>query len=356
MVSIAACSDDGGKPPAAPPPPQVTAMQVIPRSATVTGEAVGEVRAFREVELRPQVTGSVESIHFKPGQRVREGERLFVIDPRPYRASLAQELAAMADAQTTLARARRDAARSEALVKKKFISPAAHDSAVAAVKSAEAAVAQRRAAADRLKLELQNTEVHSPITGQIGEQQVQVGALATAGQTVLAVVSTLDPVYVSFSIPEADYVRLDAKDREAASRRPIRLVLPDGSPYGETGAFDFAERAISGTTGTLALRALFPNPHNVLRPGMNVRVGLIYEEIPGALLVPQRSVTELLGRRFVTVVGADNRAEQRPVELGARVGESWIVKSGLKPGERVIVEGVHKAPSGTIVAPQPAGG
>lgn len=350
---MAGCSDQGGKPPAPPPPPPVTVTQVQQKAATVIGETVGEVRAFREVELRPQVSGNVQSIHFNPGQRVKEGELLFVIDPRPYQASLAQERAAMADAQSTLARARQDAARSEALVRKKFISPAAHDAAVAAVKSAEAAVAQRRAAAERLELELRNTEVKSPITGQIGEQQVQVGGLATAGQTVLAVVSTLDPVYVSFSIPEADYVRFvrDTTDRDSARARPIRLVLPDGSRYGPAGTFDFAERAISDKTGTLALRARFPNPDNLLRPGMSVRVLLVYEEIPDALLVPQRAVTELLGRQFVTVLGADNRAEQRPVELGARVGEHWIVRSGLKPGERVIVDGVQKAPPGTVVAP-----
>lgn len=199
--------------------------------------------------------------------------------------------------------------------------------------------------------------MRSPVTGQIGLQQVEIGALATSDQTVLATVSTLDPVYVNFSIPEADYVRFvrGSGSREAAAEQaranPIRMVLPDGSEYEQPGTFDFAERAINSATGTLALRAKFPNPQNLLRPGMNVRVRLILDEIPDALLVPQRAVTELLSKQFVTVIGAGNKAEQRPVTLGDRIGELWIVKSGLKPGERVIVDGVQKAPPGTVVAP-----
>ena len=332
-------------------------MQVIQRDATITGTAVGEVRAFREVALRPQVSGTVRSIHFEPGQRVKEGALLFVIDPRTYEAALAKEQAALADAQANLARARQDVARYKPLLPENAIPRATYDAAVSEVKSAEAAVRQRQEAIKQLRLDVQHTEVRSPVTGQIGLQQVEVGALATAGQTVLATVSTLDPVYVEFSIPEADYVRFvrGAASREAAGKQaranPIELILPDGTPYAHKGNLVFAERAISGATGTLAVRARFDNPQGLLRTGMNVRLRLIYEQVPDALLVPQRAVTELLGRQFVTVIGPDNKAEQRAVELGARVGELWIVKSGLKPGERVIVEGTQKAPSGTVVAP-----
>jgi membrane fusion protein (multidrug efflux system) len=331
-------------------------MEVVQRPATVMGEAVGAVRALREVKLFPQVTGRVQDIHFQPGQRVTAGQLLFVIAPRPYEATLAQELAATAEAQATLARARQDVARYEPLLPDNAIPRATYDAAVAEMKAAQAAVAQRRAAADKLRLDVQNTQVKSPVTGQIGEQQVEMGGLATVGQTVLATVSTLDPVYVAFSIPEADYVRF-VRNRSnqadtAARARPIRLILPDGTEYSQAGTFDFADRAISGSTGTLGLRARFANPQNVLRAGMNVRVLLVYDEVPNALLVPQRAVTELLGKQFVTVIGADNKAEQRAVELGARVGTSWIVQSGLKPGERVIVDGTQKALPGTVVAPQ----
>jgi RND family efflux transporter MFP subunit len=355
LLAIAGCS----KQPAAPPqpPPTVLVMQAVQRTAIVTDEVVGEVRAFREVALRPQVTGWVRDILFHPGQRVREKQVLFVIDPRPYEAALSQSQAATADAESTLAHARQDVARYEPLLPDNAIPRATYDAAVAAMKSAQAAVQERRAAADRARLDLENTRVRSPVSGQVGQQQIEVGALASAGQTVLATVSTLDPVFVYFSISEADYIRVvrGGGSREAAAAQarsnPIHLILADGTEYPQSGVFDFAERAINAATGTLTVRAEFPNKQLLLRPGMNVRVRIVYDEVPNALLVPQRAVTELLGKRFVTVVGPDNKAEQRPVTMGDRVGEMWIVKSGLKPGERVVVDGTQKAQQGATVAP-----
>lgn len=355
LLAIAGCS----KQPAAPPqpPPTVLIMQAVQRTAIVTDELVGEVRAFREVALRPQVTGWVRDILFRPGQRVRDKQVLFVIDPRPYEAALSQSQAATADAESTLAHARQDVARYEPLLPDNAIPRATYDAAVAAMKSAQAAVQERRAAADRARLDLENTRVRSPVSGQVGQQQIEVGALASAGQTVLATVSTLDPVFVYFSISEADYIRVvrGGGSREAAAAQarsnPIHLILADGTEYPQSGVFDFAERAINSATGTLTVRAEFPNKQLLLRPGMNVRVRIVYDEVPNALLVPQRAVTELLGKRFVTVVGPDNKAEQRPVTMGDRVGEMWIVKSGLKPGERVVVDGTQKAPQGVTVAP-----
>lgn len=356
LLMLAACDRDGDAP-AAPPPPQVTATAVIQRDATVIGESVGAVRAVREVNLVPEVTGTVRDIRFQAGSRVDREQVLFILDPRPYEANLAEALAALADAQTALAQAQQDVARYEPLLADNAIPRATYDAAVAAVKSARAAVEQRQAAVERARLDILRTEVRSPVDGQIGLQQVEVGGLALAGQTVLAVVSTLDPVYVDFSVSESDYLRYAraAGSREAGAERaranPIRLVLPDGTPYPEPGAFVFAERAISGATGTLGLRAQFPNPDLLLRPGMNVRVRVVYEQVPDALLVPQRAVTQLLNETFVTVIGPDNRAEQRRVELGERVGQYWIVQSGLEPGERIIVDGAQKAPTGTVVAP-----
>jgi RND family efflux transporter MFP subunit len=354
-IAISGCSKS---PPASAPPPAVPvlAMQVIQRNATVTGELVGQVSAFREVPLRPQTTGFVQKILFEPGQNVREGQLLFVIDPRPYQAALSQAQAAIADASAALAHAKGDVARYAPLLPDNAIPRATYDAAVAAEKSAQASLDQRKAAADRARLDVRNTEVRSPVTGQIGQQQVEVGGLATAGQTVLATVSTLDPVYVSFSIPEADYVRFmkgagSAKAAaEQARANKFQLILPDGTVYDQPGTFDFVERAIS-TTGTLGIRAKFPNPSNLLRPGMNVRVRLVYDEVPNALMIPQRAVTELLGKQFVTVLGPGNKAEQRGVTLGDRVGELWLVKSGLSANDRIIVDGTQKAPPGTTVAP-----
>jgi membrane fusion protein (multidrug efflux system) len=356
IAAIVSCTKAPVQPPA-PPPPRVVAIPVIQRTATVTGEQVGEVRAYREVDLRPQVTGTVQTILFEPGQAVKQGQVLFIIDPRPYEANLAQALAEVADAEAALARAQQDVARYEPLLPDNAIPRATYDAALAAVKSARAAVDARRAVADKARLDVENTRVRSPVTGQIGLQKIEVGALASAGQTVLATVSTLDPVYVNFSIPESDYVRFvraggsRAGAVKEARSHPIEIILPDGSLYPLKGRFDFAERAITTATGTLLIRALFPNPQKLLRPGLNVRVRTVYEEIPNALLVPQRAVIELLGKTFVMVIAPGDKTEQRPVELGDRTGEFWIVKAGLTPGERIVVDGLQKAPPGTRVIP-----
>lgn len=356
-TSAAATSSGAGSPAAAPPPPKVDVMQVIQRDTTVTGELVGTVSAVREVPLRAQVTGTLQKILFDAGQRVHVNQLLFVVDPRQYEAALAQAKGAVADAQATLARARQDVARYEPLLPYNAIPRATYDAAVAAEKSAQALVDQRKAAVQSAQLDVKNTEVRSPIDGQIGAQQVEIGGLVVASTTVLATVSTLDPVYVSFSIPEAEYVRYmkshgtQEQARQQAEASTFHLILPDGTMYKYPGKFDFVQPAVSGTTGTLQLRTRFPNPDNLLRAGMNVRVIVTLAEVPNALLVPQRSVTELLGRDFVTVVGTDNTAEQRPVTIGDRVANLVIVNAGLKPGERVVVEGVQKAAPGTKVSP-----
>ena len=332
-------------------------MPVIQRDATITGELVGTVSAVREVPLRSQVTGTLQKILFDAGQRVRVGQILFVVDPRQYQASLAQAKAALADAQASLARARQDVERYKPLLPYNAIPRATYDAAVASEKSANALVDQRKAAVQSAELDVKNTEVRSPVDGQIGTQQVEIGGLVVASTTVLATVQTLDPMYVTFSIPEAEYVRYMkshgtvAQARQQAESSTFRLILPDGTTYPHPGKFDFVQPAVSGATGTLQLRTRFPNPDNLLRAGMNVRVLVTVAEVPNALLVPQRAVTELLGRNFVTVVGSDNKAEQRPVTLGDRLGNLVIVQSGLKPGERVVVEGVQKAVPGTIVDP-----
>jgi RND family efflux transporter MFP subunit len=355
-LALAACSKSAAPPPVLPRP-QVLVMQVIQRDAAATGELVGEVSAFREVPLRAQVTGIVQEIRFKPGQAVREHQVLFVIDPRPYQASLAQAQGAVADSEATLARARQDVARYEPLLPDNAIPRATYDAAVATEKSAQAALAQHRALADLAQIDIRNTQVRSPINGQIGLYQAEIGSLVSSGQTVLATVSTLDPVYVNFSITEADYVRFVRGNESAeaawkqAKTSPFAILLPDGTSYEHRGTFDFVDRAVNTTTGTLAVRATFPNPDNLLRPGMNVRVHLTYGSVANALLVPQTAVTEILGREFVTVIDAADTAEQRPVTLGDRIGPLWIVKSGLKVGERVVVSGSQKTPSGTVVSP-----
>jgi RND family efflux transporter MFP subunit len=330
-------------------------MPVIRRDTALTSELVGQVSAFREVALRPQVTGIVERILFKPGQEVHRNETLFVIDPRPYLATLAQQRGTVADAEAAFAKAHEDTARYLPLLPDNAIPRQTYDAAVATEKSAKAALDQHRAAVDLAEIDVRNTEVRSPVDGQIGLYRVDIGGLATSGQTILATVSTLDPMYVTIYVTEADYVRYmkayGTKAAPAGAPAPFTLLLPDGSLYGSAGTLDFVDRAVDSATGTLAVRTTFPNPQNLLRPGMNVRVRLVLGDVKNALLIPQTAVTQLLGKEFVTVVRADNKTEQKSVVMGASVGPLQIVESGLSLGELVILAGSQKAaPGGTVAA------
>lgn len=357
VLALVGCS----KPPAVlgTQPPDVGVYTVTAANTALSVDLVSEIRALREVELRPRVSGMVTEISFKPGQRVREGDLLFRIDPRAYDESVINARANLAEAEANLGRVRQDVARYQPLLADNAVPRQMYDQAVSQEKQYRAIVEARRAGLAKAQLERSYAEVRSPITGQIGLQRIEVGGLASAGQTVLAVVSTLDPVAVYFNIAETEYLafaeRLQkAGQGEGTADRPIRLVLPNGALYESPGSFDFADRALNPATGTLALRAIFPNPAQLLRPGMNARVRVVYDQADNALLVPQRAVTELLGKYFVSVVGKDNVIEQRPVQPGPRVGERWLIQSGLEAGERIVVEGLQSVRPGMVVQPRAA--
>lgn len=357
---LAACKEPA--PPPVPVAPEVVVETLSGRTTPLTVDVVAEVKAYREVDIYSRITGQLFKQAFKPGQRVKEGDLLFSIDPRAYDEAVIDAQAKLAESEAVLARARQDVARYKPLLPDNAIPRQTYDQAVASEEQNAAVVLARRAGLERARLDRSYAEVRSPISGQIGLQKLEVGALATAGQTVLATVSTLDPVVAYFSIPEVDYINLakrfmqDKKEGEAKS--PIELILVDGSVYGEAGQIDFADRALNAATGTLTLRAVFRNPSGLLRPGMNTRVRIVYEVAQDALLIPQKAVTELLGKQFVAVVGEGDKIEQRPITTGARIGELWLVRSGLKAGERIVVEGVQKALAGVVVKPvaQPVAG
>jgi len=358
---LAACGKKVEAPPP-PPPPEVVVQVVSQQTTPLKVDIVAEVKAYREVELRPRVTGLVTKLSFQPGQRVKEGELLMQIDPRPYDEQVTDAQAKLAESEAQLARARQDVARYEPLLPDNAIPRQTYDQAVAQEKSNAAVVTARRASLETAKLSRSYAEVRSPITGRIGLQKVELGALATAGQTVLATVSTLDPMVVYFSVPEIAYLeyarRLAAlqKAGKAGTEPPVDLILADGSTYRQRGKFDFADRALDASTGTLTVRAVFANPDDLLRPGMNVRVRFVSEVAENAILIPQRAVTEMLGKRFASVVGEGNKVEQRPITTGARIGELWLVQSGLKAGETIVVDGLQKARPGVVVRPVAAAG
>lgn len=339
--------------PAPPPPPEVIVQTLAGQTTPLMVDLVAEVKAYREVDIYPRISGQLIRQSFKPGQKVKEGELLFSIDPRAYDEAIIDAQAKLAEAESVLARARQDVARYKPLLPDNAIPRQTYDQAVAYEQQNTAVAQARRAGLEKARLDRSYADVRSPISGQIGLQKIEVGALATAGQTVLATVSTLDPVVAYFSIPEVDYIsfakRFQAQKRE--SKAPIELILADGSTYAQSGQLDFTDRALNPATGTLTLRAVFPNPDGLLRPGMNTRVRIVHEVAQNALLVPQKAVTELLGKQFASVVLAGDKIEQRPIRTGARIGELWLVEEGLKAGERIVVEGLQKARPGTVVKP-----
>jgi len=357
LLGVAACDKPAA--PSAPPVPEVGVMQVSSRATPLTVDLVADIRAYREVELRPRVSGIIEKQLFKPGQLVREGQTLFVIDTRSLDSAVADAQARLVEAEAQLDRAKQDVARYEPLLVDDAIPRQTYDQAVSAVKQAVSIVDSRKEGVTRARIDRSFAEVKAPVSGQVGLQKVEVGGLASAGQTVLAVVSTLDPVFAYVSVPEAEYLafsrRIAANQPDERRRRqlPVELILSDGSKYEQTGRFDFADREVNSTTGTLTLRAVFANPADLLRPGMTGRVRVVYEVAKEAIVIPQKAVSELLGRAFVSVVLADGKVEQRPVVTGDRIGDQWLIRDGLKPGDTVVVEGLQKARPGSIVKPMP---
>jgi membrane fusion protein (multidrug efflux system) len=353
LLALGGC----GKPDTLPQAPQlaeVGVLKVEARRTPLSVDIVGDIRAFREVELRPRVSGMVDKQLFRPGQMVREGELLFLIDPRALDSSVADAQARLLEAEAGLQRASEDVARYKPLLAEDAIARQTYEQAVASQKQAASVVESRREGVNRARIDRGYAEVRSPISGQIGLQKVEVGGLASAGQTVLATVSSLDPVVVYFSVAETEYLafarRMQAAARSSsAAGQPVQLLLSDGSVYPHRGKFDFADRAVNPATGTLTLRAVFHNTEQLLRPGMTGRVRVTYDVAEDAILVPQKAVTELLGKQFVAVVGPDGKVEQRLVKTGDRIGEQWLVADGLKPGDTVVVEGVQRARPGSTV-------
>jgi membrane fusion protein, multidrug efflux system len=357
LLSIAAC---GGKAaPAAPgvPAVEVSAYTVQPSAVPVSTELPGRTAAFVSAEIRPQVGGIVLKRLFTEGGDVRAGQVLYQIDPSAARATVASAQATLASAQSGLASAREKAARYRELVSIEAVSRESADEAQAAYEQAQAQVNASRAALDTAKLSLGYANVTSPINGRIGRSAVTPGALVTASQTTaLATVQQLDPIYVDATHSAAEMLRLrrdfaQGKLKIDGGGRPTaRLVLEDGSAYASSGQLLLAEATVSETAGSVTLRAQFPNPKSELLPGMYVRMTLEGAVAQEVLLVPQVAVTrDAKGNALVFVIGDDGKVAQRALQATQAVGDAWIVDSGLKAGERVVVEGVQRLRAGMAV-------
>ncbi|SRR2546427_5108468 len=411
LVATAGCQQrdaTAAKQPPAPPPPTVIVAEVPQRTVQVSTEFVARTEAVPTVEIRARVSGVLEQVRFKEGSEVRQGQVLFVIQQAEYKAALQSARALLAKAQADLTRARdtsiversraqvdqakadhgknqADVARYRPLVKEQAIPQQDLDTAVSretaagagveaaqamlkdtelsqrtAIQLAEAAVESGKAAVIQADLNLKYTVVESPVTGIVSKLAVDAGNLVGKSEpTLLATVSAINPMFVDFSIPEVEYLRL-VKRVPGLGRGEVRrdtapvldLLLADGSVFPHQGRPIFIDRAIDLKTGTLQVRGEFPNPQWVLRPGQFGRVRVAIEEVPDAILVPQIAVQELQGAKTVLVVGEGDKVAQRTVTLREPYEQFYIVTAGLKPGERVIVEGIQKARPGMQVKPE----
>ena len=356
---VSGCTD---APPPPPPPAavDVKVMTVVERTTDVSTEIVGEVRGSEEVEVRARVSGILLSKHFVDGSVVRKGDVLFRVDDREFRNNLAEANARVAEAETVLQKAREDVARYAPLVKTQAISRQIYENAIASENQARARVEAVKAGIAAANLSIEYTVVTAPITGRIGEALMLPGGLVAAGNTVLARVSQDNPAWVYFSVAEAQllnftrrYAEPLAMEEAMARIREVSLTLADGTAYPITGRINFGDRAIDPKTGSYMLRAQFDNPSGLLRPGLYGRIRLMTDRVENALVVPDRAIQEQLGSYFVTVVGAGDKAELRTVTLGPRTGSLVVISNGLKPGERVVVEGTLKARPGTPLKATP---
>jgi len=344
-------------------PPEVGVIVVQPQRVALTTELAGRTSAYLIAEVRPQVGGIIQKRLFTEGADVKADEVLYQIDPASYQAAYNSAKAALARADANLIPVRLKAGRYQDLVKINAVSQQDYDDASAALKQAEADVEAGKAALETARINLAYTRVTAPISGRIGRSSVTNGALVTASQSAaLATIQQLSPIYVDVTQSSADLLRLKQNlasgllKSNGAAQATAKLLLEDGSAYPLPGTLKFSEVTVDQSTGSVTLRAIFPNPKHMLLPGMFVRAILEEGVNEHAILVPQRGVTRNpAGNAMVMVVGSEEKVEPRVIKVARTVGDSWLVSEGLKAGDRVILEGLQKARPGTPVKAVPFG-
>ena len=353
MLTLSACGEEA---PPAPTPPEVEVITIRPQSVPNIIELPGRVQAIRTAEVRARVDGIVQRRLYEEGTNIRAGQPLFQIDPRELRASLSAVQATLARAQANAANAQQDVNRYQGLIADQAISKQEYDAAVARLRSAQADVAQTRAQVRSAQLSLGYATVNAPISGQAGRAQVTEGALVSAAAgTLLTTIQQVNPIYVNFSQSSSDLLAI-RRDITAGrlniaslERVEVQLQLEDGTSYGIAGRIDFLDLSIDPETGTAALRAEFPNPGRLLLPGQFVRARIRAGSRSDGIAVPQRAVRTTEQGGAVMVVGPKNIVEARQVRLGELQGSNWTVLDGLRPGDRVVVNGLQKVQPGKPV-------
>jgi membrane fusion protein, multidrug efflux system len=358
MSLLAACGKKQEAPPA-PPPPTVSVITVQPAAVSVTDELPGRVEAFRVAQVRARTPGIVLKRVFEEGSDVKAGQVLFRIDPAEFQAGFASAQAAVQKAEANLAQANLREKRYKPLLAAQAVSQQEYDDAVTAQKQAQADLATARAARATAGLTLGYATVTAPISGRVGRALVTEGALVGQGEaTPMALVQQLDPIYVTITQSSTELLqlrqalasgRLKSVGRDEAR---VTLLLETGEEYAAPGRLLFSDASVDESTGTVSLRAQFPNPKRALLPGMYVRARLEQGIAEAAITVPQQAIVRGTEGSSVMIVGADNKVVARPVKAEASAGNKWIVSEGLKGGERIIVEGFQKAKPGSPVTPQ----
>src|SRR5215468_2268237 len=354
LLVLSGCK--GSAQPQAPPPPEVSVIEVQPGLVTVFDEYVAQTQAPDTIEIRSQVTGLLERQVFADGARVKKGDVLYVIDQRPFEAQLAQAKANLAQAEANLINAQQNLARNGRLIAQKAVSQQDYDTAVAQERASTALVEAQRALLRNAELNLEFSTLRASREGFMSSSLVKPGSLITAQQTHLTTLYSSDPMWVNFSISEDKFLELQKTLKHPPGERPetappFHIRLADGTDYALPGKLNFIDATIDPKSGTLQVRVSVPNPERILRPGLFVRVIVAAFENPNAIRIPQQAVQELQGLKSVYVVTAEDKAESRQIAASYRLGNEWVVDSGLKSGDRIVVEGVGKLKPGATVKP-----
>lgn len=357
LSGISAC---GQKPNAAqqqaPPPPEVSVIKVVVSPVTLSEDYAAQTEAVEAVEIRARVGGILERQAFKDGAQVKKGELLFVIDQKPYTAALAQAKANLQQARAAHLNSAQILDRFKQLIESRAISQQDLDSAVAKERADAASVLAGNAQVQQAQLDLNYTTIRAPRDGMISRALIKPGGLVVESDTLLTTLYSEGPIYVGFTISEQKLTELQRQyDLRDENKSPdFKLKLIDGSDYKYSGKLNFVDAAVDPRNGTLPVRVVVPNPDGVLRPGQFMRVIVPGKTNPNAILVPQKAVQEIQGKRSVYVVGQDNKVTSRDITANNRIGNDWVVEKGLQPNETVIVEGIAKVQPGATVKAVPA--
>jgi len=356
-----ACTQEK-KAPAPQPPPEVSVVETKAEDIPLFQEFVGQTTGMKDIAIRARLEGFLEGVHFQEGSMIKKGALLYTLESQPFEEKVATRMSQVAEVQTMLAKTKGDLGRIKPLAEMNAVSKSDLDAAVAAYEATLSSLDAANATLRSAEIELGYTKIYSPINGIIGRTKAKVGDFVgkDPNPVILNTVSQLDTILVNFFITETQYLLIAPHMAEVEARdandleRNLQLILVNGSLYEHKGKPDFIDREVDTTTGAMLVQASFPNPQLLLRPGQFAKVKIKVQDVEDAIMIPQRCVMEIQGLYNVFVVDADNKVETREIKVGSKIGSLWLITEGLKPGEKVVFEGLQKVKDGTVVNPTTA--